>query len=51
MGFADPDARIGYAYVTCQMGTELAGDPRDIALREAVYKSIGQRVHKTAHAA
>ena len=37
MGFADPEAGIGYGYVTSQMGTTLTGDPRDRALREAVY--------------
>jgi CubicO group peptidase (beta-lactamase class C family) len=37
MGFADPVAGIGYAYVTSQMGTRLTGDPRDIALRDALY--------------
>lgn len=36
MGFADPDTRIGYAYVTSQMGTALTGDPRDLALRQAL---------------
>ena len=36
LGYADPDAGIGYAYVTSQMGTTLTGDPRDIALRNAV---------------
>jgi len=40
MGFADPDAGIGYAYVTGQMGTQIAGDPRDIALRDAVYAAL-----------
>jgi CubicO group peptidase (beta-lactamase class C family) len=39
MGFADPDAGLGYAYVTSQMGTHLSGDPRDLALRDAVYGS------------
>jgi CubicO group peptidase (beta-lactamase class C family) len=34
LGFADPTDGIGYAYVTCQMGTALTGDPRDVALRE-----------------
>ena len=38
LGFADPQAGIGYAYVTSQMGTALTGDPRDIALRSALYK-------------
>lgn len=37
LGFADPRAGIGYAYVTNQMGTSLTGDPRDLALRNAVY--------------
>ena len=36
MGFADPEAGIGYAYVTSQMGTVLTGDPRDVALRDAL---------------
>jgi CubicO group peptidase (beta-lactamase class C family) len=37
LGFADPAAGIGYAYVTSQMGTALTGDPRDVALRDALY--------------
>jgi len=41
LGFADPDAGIGYAYVTSQMGTRLAGDPREEALRDAFYAAIG----------
>jgi CubicO group peptidase (beta-lactamase class C family) len=40
LGFADPKNGIGYAYVTNQMGTVLTGDPRDIALRNAVYSVI-----------
>jgi CubicO group peptidase (beta-lactamase class C family) len=36
LGFADPAARIGYAYVTSRMGTTLTGDPRDVALRDAL---------------
>src|SRR5687767_10307642 len=43
MGFADPDAGIGYAYVTSQMGTSLTGDPRDVALSEAVYAALRKR--------
>jgi CubicO group peptidase (beta-lactamase class C family) len=35
-GFADPEAGIGYAYVTNRMGTRLSGDPRDVALRDAL---------------
>jgi CubicO group peptidase (beta-lactamase class C family) len=41
LGFADPAAGIGYAYVTSRMGTHLTGDPRDIALREALYSAVG----------
>jgi len=40
LGFADPDAGIGYAYVTSHMGTTLTGDPRDIALRDALYAAL-----------
>ena len=40
LGFADPTAGVGYGYVTSQMGTTLTGDPRDIALRNAVYEVI-----------
>jgi CubicO group peptidase (beta-lactamase class C family) len=42
LGFADPDAGIGYGYVTSQMGTSLTGDPRDVALREALYSAVGR---------
>lgn len=45
MGFADPTAGIGYGYVTSQMGTTLTGDPRDVAIRDAVYEVIGSRPH------
>jgi CubicO group peptidase (beta-lactamase class C family) len=40
LGFADPGAGIGYAYVTSQMGTTLTGDPRDVALRDALYAAL-----------
>lgn len=40
LGFADPEAGIGYAYVTNRMGTRLTGDPRDLALRTALYASL-----------
>lgn len=40
LGFADPKAGVGYAYVTSQMGTALTGDPRDLALRNALYSII-----------
>ncbi len=40
LGFADPRTGIGYGYVTSQMGTALTGDPRDLALRSAVYSVL-----------
>lgn len=40
MGYADPDTGIGYGYVTSQMGTSLPGDPRDVALRDALQSVI-----------
>ena len=40
LGLADPETGVGYAYVTCGMGTSLLGDPRDIALRNALYSAI-----------
>src|ERR1044071_6814532 len=40
LGFADPAAGIGYAYVTSQMGTTLTVDPRDVALRDALYTAL-----------
>jgi CubicO group peptidase (beta-lactamase class C family) len=36
LGFADPQAGIGYAYVTNRMGVKVTGDPRDLALRNAI---------------
>jgi CubicO group peptidase (beta-lactamase class C family) len=36
MGYADPEAGIGYGYVTNTMSTELEGDRRDVALRAAL---------------
>ena len=42
IGFADPDAQIGYAYIPNRKSVEFAGDPRDVALRRAVYSVISQ---------
>jgi CubicO group peptidase (beta-lactamase class C family) len=38
--FADPDARVGYAYVMNKMNFHLVDDPREKALRDAVYRGI-----------
>lgn len=40
LGSADPAAGIGYGYVTSQMGATLTGDPRDVALRDALYAGL-----------
>ncbi|NHJ85155.1 MAG: beta-lactamase family protein [Asgard group archaeon] len=40
-GFADPEAKIGYAYTPNGMGLALK-DPRDIALRKAMNESISK---------
>jgi CubicO group peptidase (beta-lactamase class C family) len=40
MGFADPENGIGYGYITNRMSTELTGDARDLALREALYSCL-----------
>jgi hypothetical protein len=40
LGFADPAVAVGYAYVTSQMGTTLTGDPREVALRDALYSAL-----------
>jgi hypothetical protein len=41
-GFADPVSGIGYAYVLNRMDTYFV-DPRDLALRNAMYRSIEER--------
>ena len=43
LGFADPTTGVGYGYVTSQMGTYLTGDPRDVALRDALYAALRNR--------
>jgi CubicO group peptidase (beta-lactamase class C family) len=43
LGFADPDRRVAYAYVTSRMGTHIAADPRDLALREALDSALQGR--------
>jgi CubicO group peptidase (beta-lactamase class C family) len=41
--FADPDARLGYAYVMNKMDYYLIDDPREKALRDAIYRAIGRQ--------
>jgi CubicO group peptidase (beta-lactamase class C family) len=40
--FADPDARVGYAYAPNRMGLYLFDDPREKALRDAFYQCLGR---------
>lgn len=44
LGFADPETGIGYGYVTSQMGTEVTGDPRDVAIRKALDSAVSRRI-------
>ena len=37
LGFADPERQIGYAYVPNRKGVTIGGDPRDVALRRALF--------------
>ena len=46
--FADPDAHVGFAYVMNKLDFYLADDPREKALRNAVYRAIG-RLGTPAH--
>lgn len=39
-GYADPVAALGYAYVTNRAGYSLPTDPRETAVRDALYRSI-----------
>lgn len=39
-GFADPDLGVGFAYVMNRTGFRLFDDPREIALRDAAYRSM-----------
>jgi CubicO group peptidase (beta-lactamase class C family) len=37
LGFADPDAKVGFAYTMNQMGSHILIDPRVVALLDALY--------------
>jgi CubicO group peptidase (beta-lactamase class C family) len=46
IGFADPHAKVGFAYVPNRADTYLM-DPRQNALRLAMYRSIGETIHSS----
>jgi CubicO group peptidase (beta-lactamase class C family) len=41
-GFADPDAQLGYAYVMNKLDFWLFDDPREKALRDALYRAMAR---------
>ena len=47
--FADPDANLGYAYVMNKLDFYLVNDPREKALRDALYHALArQRRHSVS---
>jgi CubicO group peptidase (beta-lactamase class C family) len=49
--FADPDARLGYAYVMNKTDFYMFDDPREKALRDAVYRAIATLVDRRVETA
>jgi CubicO group peptidase (beta-lactamase class C family) len=45
-GFADPGVRLGFAYVMNKLDFYLENDPREKALRDAIYRAIAQLTHR-----
>jgi CubicO group peptidase (beta-lactamase class C family) len=46
--FADPDAHLGYAYVMNKMAFYLFNDPREKALRDALYRAMARLTPRPA---
>lgn len=51
LGFADPDAQVGFGYVMNRAGFHLMSDPRARALRESVYRALARLPASAARAA
>ena len=46
-GFADPDTGVGFAYVMNRLGFHLVSDPRELPLRQALFRDVlGARPQK-----
>jgi CubicO group peptidase (beta-lactamase class C family) len=39
-GFADPDTGVGFGYLMNRLGFHLVSDPRELALRQAVFRDV-----------
>jgi CubicO group peptidase (beta-lactamase class C family) len=39
-GFADPDTGVGFGYVMNKMGFHVYSDPRELSLRQAVFRDV-----------
>jgi len=39
-GFADPDAGVGFGYVMNKMGFHMYSDPRELSLRQALFRDV-----------
>ena len=46
-GFADPDTGVGFAYVMNRLGFHLWSDPRELPIRQALFRDVlGARPQK-----
>lgn len=39
-GFADPDTGVGFGYVMNRLGFHLVSDPRELAIRQALFHDV-----------